>query len=181
MCCDFGKANLTPSPRATHRGAALLSLSRYAVAWRDKVFTPRTGHDHQSRAKFVREQGVAHVQSFSPPILSDTKTKRSTHPEPAKQKTSDRHKMWWIYSLIRSRLSQSVLLSAREERQRDDDQLVLFPELAEAPPPAQTEVTPMQPQSSPRPGIGHRLPGRGCRGQQFPEQRRADNSSSLGE
>ena len=36
------------------------------------------------------------------------------------------------------------------------------------------------PRSSPRPGIGHRLPGRGCRGQQFPEQRRADNSGSSG-
>jgi len=47
------------------------------------------------------------------------------------------------------KLSKPVLRSAREERAEDGDQLLLFPELAEAPPQPQTEVTPMRPDQPP--------------------------------
>jgi DNA-binding transcriptional MerR regulator len=50
----------------------------------------------------LKEQGVAHVQSFSPPILSASKQKDPPTTRPANQKTLHQHKMWWIYSLIRS-------------------------------------------------------------------------------
>jgi hypothetical protein len=66
------------------------------------------------------------------------------------------------------KLSQSVLRSAREERAEDGDQLLLFPELAEAPPPPQTEVTPMRPDPAPIRALGTDCPAEDAEINSFP-------------
>ncbi|MDO7618443.1 MAG: hypothetical protein MUQ81_09465, partial [Planktomarina temperata] len=56
------------------------------------------------------------------------------------------------------KLSQSVVLGAREERAEDDTQLLLFPELADEAPPADTKVAPMRPDPAPVKALGTDLP-----------------------
>ena len=116
----------------------------------------------------LKEQGVAHVQSFSPPILSapkqkDPPTTRASQPKDAApaQNVVD-------LQFDPVKLSQSVLRSAREERAEDGDQLLLFPELAEAPPQPQTEVTPMRPDPAPIRALGTDCPAEDAEINSFP-------------
>ena len=115
----------------------------------------------------LKEQGVAHVQSFSPPILS-----ASIQKDPPKQASQpkDAAPAQNVVDLQFDpvKLSQSVLRSAREERAEDGDQFLLFPELAEASPPPQTEVTPMRPDPAPIRAFGTDCPAEDAEINSFP-------------
>ena len=114
----------------------------------------------------LKEQGVAHVQSFSPPILSAPKQKDPpTQASQTKEAAPAQNVVDLQFDPVK--LSQSVLQSAREERAEDDDQLLLFPELAEAPPP-QTEVTPMRPDPAPIRALGADCPAEDAELNSFP-------------
>ena len=115
----------------------------------------------------LKEQGVAHVQSFSPPILSASKQKDPpTQASQTKEAAPAQNVVDLQFDPVK--LSQSVLRSAREERAEDDDQLLLFPELAEAPPPPQTEVTPMRPDPAPIRALGADCPAEDAELNSFP-------------
>ncbi|WP_347818269.1 MerR family transcriptional regulator [uncultured Planktomarina sp.] len=115
----------------------------------------------------LKEQGVAHVQSFSPPILSASKQKDPpTQASQPKDAAPAQNVVDLQFDPVK--LSQSVLRSAREERAEDGDQLLLFPELAEAPPPPQTEVTPMRPDPAPIRALGTDCPAEDAEINSFP-------------
>ena len=105
----------------------------------------------------LKENGVAHVQSFSPAIESETQqidpTPDANHPKaPA-----------LVENLVDlqfdpAKLSQSVMLSKRGKRDDDDTQLLLFPELAGEVPLADTKVTSIQPNPVPGIALGTDLP-----------------------
>ena len=115
----------------------------------------------------LKEQGVAHVQSFSPPILSASKQKDPpTQASQPKDAAPAQNVVDLQFDPVK--LSQSVLRSAREERAEDGDQLLLFPELAEAPPQPQTEVTPMRPDPAPIRALGTDCPAEDAEINSFP-------------
>ena len=115
----------------------------------------------------LKEQGVAHVQSFSPPILSASKQQDPpTQASQTKEAAPAQNVVDLQFDPVK--LSQSVLRSAHEERAEDGDQLLLFPELAEAPPPPQTEVTPMRPDPAPIRALGTDCPAEDAEINSFP-------------
>ena len=116
----------------------------------------------------LKEQGVAHVQSFSPPILSASKQKDPPTTRASQPKDAAPAQNVVDLQFDPVKLSQSVLRSAREERAEDGDQLLLFPELAEAPPPPQTEVTPMRPDPAPIRALGTDCPAEDAEINSFP-------------
>ena len=105
----------------------------------------------------LKEKGVAHVQSFSPAIESETQqidpTPDANHPKaPAS-----------VENLVDlqfdpAKLSQSVMLSKRLKRDDDGTQLLLFPELAGEVPLADTKVTSIQPNPATVIALGTDLP-----------------------
>ena len=116
----------------------------------------------------LKEQGVAHVQSFSPSILSASKQKDPPTTRASQPKDAAPAQNVVDLQFDPVKLSQSVLRSAREERAEDGDQLLLFPELAEAPPPPQTEVTPMRPDPAPIRALGTDCPAEDAEINSFP-------------
>ena len=116
----------------------------------------------------LKEQGVAHVQSFSPPILSAPKQKDPPTTQASQPKEAAPAQNVVDLQFDPVKLSQSVLRSAREERAEDGDQLLLFPELAEAPPQPQTEVTPMRPDPAPIRALGTDCPAEDAEINSFP-------------
>jgi DNA-binding transcriptional MerR regulator len=116
----------------------------------------------------LKEQGVAHVQSFSPPILSASKQKDPPTARASQPKDAAPAQNVVDLQFDPVKLSQSVLRSAREERAEDGDQLLLFPELAEAPPQPQTEVTPMRPDPAPIRALGTDCPAEDAEINSFP-------------
>ena len=116
----------------------------------------------------LKEQGVAHVQSFSPPILSalNQKDPPTTQASQPKEAAPAQNVVDLQFDPVK--LSQSVLRSAREERAEDGDQLLLFPELAEASSPPQTEVTPMRPDPAPIRALGADCPAEDAELNSFP-------------
>ena len=116
----------------------------------------------------LKEQGVAHVQSFSPPILSASKQKDPPTTRASQPKDAAPAQNVVDLQFDPVKLSQSVLRSAREERAEDGDQLLLFPELAEAPPQPQTEVTPMRPDPAPIRALGTDCPAEDAEINSFP-------------
>jgi DNA-binding transcriptional MerR regulator len=103
MCCDFGKVNLTQvSPVQRTGGRRYYRLDDMLLLGGIKFLLHEQGMTIKAVQNLLKEQGVAHVQSFSPPILSASKQKDPPTTRPANQKTLHQHKMWWIYSLIRS-------------------------------------------------------------------------------
>ena len=116
----------------------------------------------------LKEQGVAHVQSFSPPIFSAPKQKDPPTTQASQPKEAAPAQNVVDLQFDPVKLSQSVLRSAREERAEDGDQLLLFPELAEAPPPPQTEVTPMRPDPAPIRALGTDCPAEDAEINSFP-------------
>lgn len=116
----------------------------------------------------LKEQGVAHVQSFSPSILSASKQKDPPTTRASQPKDAAPAQNVVDLQFDPVKLSQSVLRSAREERAEDGDQLLLFPELAEAPPQPQTEVTPMRPDPAPIRALGTDCPAEDAEINSFP-------------
>ena len=116
----------------------------------------------------LKEQGVAHVQSFSPPILSALKQKDPSTTQASQPKEAAPAQNVVDLQFDPVKLSQSVLRSAREERAEDGDQLLLFPELAEASPPPQAEVTPMRPDPAPIRALGTDCPAEDAEINSFP-------------
>ena len=116
----------------------------------------------------LKEQGVAHVQSFSPPILSALKQKDPSTTQASQPKEAAPAQNVVDLQFDPVKLSQSVLRSAREERAEDGDQLLLFPELAEASPPPQAEVTPMRPDPAPIRASGTDCPAEDAEINSFP-------------
>ena len=115
----------------------------------------------------LKEQGVAHVQSFTPPILSGSIEKDPpTQASQPKDAAPAQNVVDLQFDPVK--LSQSVLRSAREERAEDGDQFLLFPELAEASPPPQTEATPMRPDPAPIRALGTDCPAEDAEINSFP-------------
>ena len=132
-----------------------------------KFLLHEQGMTIKSVKNLIKKQGIAHVQSFSPPILSTPKQKNPpAQTGQTKEPTPAQNVVDLQFDPVR--LSQSVLLSVREEQAEDDEQLVLFPELAEAPPPAQTEVTPMHPNPAPVRALGTDCPAEDAEVNSFP-------------
>ena len=105
----------------------------------------------------LKVEGVAHVQSFSPAI--ESAAQHADPPPKAAQETAatpTENVVDLQFDPIK--LSQSVVLGAREERAEDDTQLLLFPELADEAPPADTKVAPMRPDPAPVKALGTDLP-----------------------
>ncbi|MDG2461946.1 MAG: MerR family transcriptional regulator, partial [Planktomarina sp.] len=91
-----------------------------------------------------KEQGVAHVQSFSPAIEGETQQKEPT-PEVSHAETSVPEENVVDLQFDPAKLSQSVLLSEGLERGDDGTQLLLFPELASEVPLADPKITSIHP------------------------------------
>ena len=91
----------------------------------------------------LKKEGVAHVKSFSPAIKSET---QQTDPIPKAGLTIAPPPTENVVDLQFDPVTQSryVIPSAREERGKYDNQLLLFPELADETPPSGTRVTPMR-------------------------------------
>ena len=105
----------------------------------------------------LKVEGVAHVQSFSPAI--ESAAQHADPPPKAAQETAATP----IENVVDLqfdpvKLSQSVVLGAREERAEDDTQLLLFPELAGEVPLADTKVTSIQPNPATVIALGTDLP-----------------------
>jgi DNA-binding transcriptional MerR regulator len=91
-----------------------------------------------------KEQGVAHVQSFSPAIEGETQQKEPA-PEVSHAETSVPEENVVDLQFDPAKLSQSVLLSEGLERDDDGTQLLLFPELASEVPLADPKITSIHP------------------------------------
>ena len=105
----------------------------------------------------LKEQGVAHVQSFSPAIEGETQQKEPT-PEVSHAETSVPEEDVVDLQFDPAKLSQSVVLSERLERDDDGTQLLLFPELADEVPLADPKITSIQPNPVPGIALGTGLP-----------------------
>ena len=105
----------------------------------------------------LKEQGVAHVQSFSPAIEGETQQKEPT-PEVSHAETSVPEEDVVDLQFDPAKLSQSVVLSERLERDDDGIQLLLFPELADEVPRADPKITSIQPNPVPGIALGTGLP-----------------------
>ena len=105
----------------------------------------------------LKEQGVAHVQSFSPAIEGETQQKEPT-PEVSHAETSVPEENVVNLQFDPAKLSQSVVLSERLERDDDGTQLLLFPELADEVPRADPKITSIQPNPVPGIALGTGLP-----------------------
>ena len=105
----------------------------------------------------LKVEGVAHVQSFSPAIKSET---QQTDPIPKAGLTIAPPPTENVVDLQFDPVtrSRSVIPSAREERGKYDNQLLLFPELADETPPPGTRVTPMRPNPASVNALGIDLP-----------------------
>ena len=105
----------------------------------------------------LKKEGVAHVQSFSPAIKSET---QQTDPIPKAGLTIAPPPTENVVDLQFDPVtrSRSVIPSAREERGKYDNQLLLFPELADETPPPGTRVTPMRPNPASVNALGIDLP-----------------------
>ena len=123
----------------------------------------------------LKEQGVAHVQSFSPAIEGETQQKEST-PEVSHAETSAPEENVVDLQFDPAKLSQSVVLSERLERDDDGTQLLLFPELADEVPLADPKSHVDAAQSRPRHCFGHRFTASGSRSQQFPTYCQSDDT-----
>ena len=105
----------------------------------------------------LKVEGVTHVQSFSPAI--ESAAQHADPPPKAAQETAAAPTENVVdLQFDPVKLSQSVVLGAREERAEDDTQLLLFPELADEAPPADTKVAPMRPDPAPVKALGTDLP-----------------------
>jgi DNA-binding transcriptional MerR regulator len=105
----------------------------------------------------LKKQGVAHVQSFSPAIEGETQHKEAT-PEVSHAETSAPEENVVDIQFDPAKLSQSVVLSERLERDDDGTQLLLFPELADEVPLADPKITSIQPNPVPGIALGTDLP-----------------------
>ena len=105
----------------------------------------------------LKVEGVAHVQGFSPAIES---VAQHADPPPKATRETAAAPTENVVDLQFDpvKLSQSVVLGAREERAEDDNQLLLFPELAGEVPLADTKVTSIQPNPATVIALGTDLP-----------------------
>ena len=105
----------------------------------------------------LKEKGVAHVQSFSPAIESETQQIDPT-PEASHPKAPASVDNVVDLQFDPTKLSQSVMLSKRLKRDDDGTQLLLFPELADEVPRADPKITSIQPNPIPGIALGTDLP-----------------------
>ena len=124
----------------------------------------------------LKEQGVAHVQSFSPAIEGETQQiVLNTRSQPCRKSSAPVEDVVDL-QFDPAKLSQSVVLSERLERDDDGTQLLLFPELADEVPRADPKSHVDAAQSRPRHCFGHRFTASGSRSHQFPTYCRSDDT-----